>query len=175
MQGIVQRRIPAPQSLDALIDLFNAQMIDHHIGSNIIADNNHQRGDIPHPHDRPCLQGIEHPASVHKMLLLIGQHLVQIHSPLFHLIKQAGQYVSLDRAGRLNLLIRPHGDHISMKIIGINTHGPVITLKFRLNPFLKRKSCVHPLYPPFLWGCSPISNDGKRRMHKHSQIPPHIL
>ncbi len=137
MNRIVKHRVPAAQLLNTVIDCIHAQIIDHDIGRNVIADDDHQRRRILHPQHRARVQRDQHAAPVHIMILPVRQQLIQARLPLLDPVKQRRQDIGLHGTRRLEFLICPHGNDIAVKVIGIDAREPVIAFQFRLNPFLQ--------------------------------------
>ena len=143
VEGVVQDGVPKAQFPDAGIDGVQPQVIDDHIGGNVVRADDHHGGGVLHLELCPHAQGPEHPGAVHELAGLVGDLLLQVSPAPAGLQIQHRQNERLDGGGRLELLVGTDLHRAAAQVVHKNAHPALIGIELCGNALFQYHILIH--------------------------------
>ena len=161
VERIVQHRVGKAQLPDAGIDRIQPQIVDDHIGGDVVRADDHHGGGVLHLERRTHAQRPQHTRAVHELALLVGDALVQAGLAPADLQIQRRQDECLDGRGRLERFIGPDLDRAALQVVHKNAHLALIGVQFGRDPLFQRHIFIHFGIFPFLFTDFPRRSAGR--------------
>ena len=143
VQRIVQHRVGKAQLPDAGIDGVQPQIVDEHVGGDVVRTNDHHGSGIFYSEACAHTQRAQHTAAVHKLALLIGDLFGKVCFAALHLQVQCRQKERLDGGCRLKFLVRAYLHGMALQVVHEHAHSALIAVQLRSNALFQRHIFIH--------------------------------
>ena len=143
VQGIMQYRPGKTQLPDAIVDSIQPQIVDDHIGGDIVGAYDHHGGGVPHLQLCSHPQCPQHPTAVYKLTLPVGDGLLQVRFAPLCLQVQRRKDERLDGRGGLKFLLRPHLQRVPLQVVHKNAHLSLIAVQLCGDPLFQCHVFIH--------------------------------
>ena len=143
VQRIVQHRVGKAQLPDAGIDGVQPQIVDEHVGGDVVRTNDHHGSGIFYSEACAHTQRPQHAAAVHKLALLVGKLVRKAGPAPLHLQIQRRQKERLDGGCGLKFLVRAHLHGMALQVVHEHAHFALIAVQLRSNALFQRHVFIH--------------------------------
>ena len=143
MERVVQHGVFKPQLPDAGVDGVQPQIIDDHIGGNVVRTDDHHGSGVTHLQLCAHAQRPQHATAVHELALFIRDFFVKVRFAPLHLQVQHSQNKRLDGGSRFKFLVRADLHSVSLQVVHKDAHLALIAVQLGGNSLFQRHVFIH--------------------------------
>ena len=143
VQRIVQHSMRKAQLPDAGVDGIQSQIVDNHIGGNVVRANDHHGGGVLYLELCAHAQRAQHTAAVHELALLIGDLFGKVCFAALRLQIQCSENKRLDGGCRLKFFVRANLHGMALQVVHEHAHFALIAVQLRSNALFQRHVFIH--------------------------------
>ena len=143
VERVVQHGVGKAQLPDAGVDGIQPQVVDEHVGRNVIGADDHHGGGVFYPELCAHAQRPQHAAAVHELALLIFNFFAEVRFAPLHLQVQCRQKKGLDGRCGLKFLVRAHLHGVPLQVVHEHAHLALIAVQLRFDALFQRHIFVH--------------------------------
>ena len=143
VERVVQDGVGKAHLPDAGVDGVQPQIVDDHVGSDVVGADDHHGGGVFNFQTCAHAQRPEHTGTVHKVLGLVSDFFLEAGFAPAGLQIQGCEDICLDGGSRLKFLVSADFDRVAVQIVHKDAHLALIGIQLGGNTLFQRHVFIH--------------------------------